>query len=80
MSRPGSSALHGDPKTAAAEATSEWRFNQKYKPYAADLLLSQERVDYMQRQNIQFGIQKNILPYSATADMSLAKDTLKLIS
>lgn len=73
-------ALHGDADAAAAEASSEWRFNQKYKPYAADLLLSQERVDYMQKLNIQFGIQKSLLPYSAVADMSLAKDAAKLIS
>jgi ABC-type nitrate/sulfonate/bicarbonate transport system substrate-binding protein len=73
-------ALHGDPKVAAAEASSEWRFNQKHKPYATDLLLSQERVDYMQNLNIRFGVQKALLPYAAVADMSLAKDAVKLIT
>lgn len=73
-------ALQGDPKTAAAEASADWRFNQKHKPYATDLLLSQERVDYMQKLNIRFGVQKSLLPYAAVADMSLAKDAMKLIS
>jgi ABC-type nitrate/sulfonate/bicarbonate transport system substrate-binding protein len=72
-------SLHGDPKTAAAEASSEWRFNQKYKPYAVDLVLSKERIDYMQKLNVSFGIQKTMLPYDKVADMSLARDALKLL-
>lgn len=72
-------ALHGDPKAAEAEASSEWRFNQKFKPYAADLVLSQERIDYMQKLNIGFGIQKTMLPYDKVADMSLARDAVKLL-
>jgi hypothetical protein len=73
-------SLHGDAKAAAAGASSEWRFNQRYKPYATDLLLSQARVDYMQQLNIRFGVQKRLLPYDTVADMSLARDAVKLIS
>lgn len=73
-------ALHGDPKIAAAEASSEWRFNEKYKPYATDLVLSQERIDYMQKLNVRFGVQTRVVPYSTVADMSLAKDALKLLA
>jgi ABC-type nitrate/sulfonate/bicarbonate transport system substrate-binding protein len=72
-------ALHGNPKTAEAEASSEWRFNQKFKPYATDLVLSKERIDYMQKLNISLGSQKDMLPYDQVADMSLAKDALKLL-
>jgi ABC-type nitrate/sulfonate/bicarbonate transport system substrate-binding protein len=72
-------ALHGDPKLAEAEASSEWRFNQKFKPYATELVLSKERVDYMQKLNISLGAQKDMLPYEQVADMSLAHDALKLL-
>jgi ABC-type nitrate/sulfonate/bicarbonate transport system substrate-binding protein len=72
-------ALHGDPKVAAAEAASESRFNQKFKPYATDLVLSKERIDYMQKLNVSFGVQKALLPYEQVADMSLAHDALKLL-
>jgi len=72
-------ALHGDPKLAKAEASSEWRFNQKFKPYATDLVLSKKRIDYMQKLNIGFGVQKKMLPYDTVADMSLARDAVKLL-
>ena len=35
---------------AAAGAASQWQFVQDNKPYALDLRISPERVDYMQRQ------------------------------
>jgi ABC-type nitrate/sulfonate/bicarbonate transport system substrate-binding protein len=63
-----------------ADGEFEWQFAQKYQPYATDLLLSEERINYMQNLNLEFGIQKKILPYSEVADMSLAKEAVKLIS
>jgi ABC-type nitrate/sulfonate/bicarbonate transport system substrate-binding protein len=65
--------------TGAAEGVAEWEFIQKYKPYAGDLVLSQERVQYMQQLNLELGLQKKILPYEQVADMSLARDALKLM-
>lgn len=66
-------------KSDAAEGEFEWQFAQKYKAYATDLMLSQERIDYMQKLNVEFGIQKTVLPFNEVADMSLAKDAVKLI-
>jgi ABC-type nitrate/sulfonate/bicarbonate transport system substrate-binding protein len=62
-----------------SEADFEWQFAQKYKPYATDLMLSEERLRYMQDLNVQDGVQKKILPFNEVADMSLAKDALKLL-
>jgi hypothetical protein len=59
---------------AAAEATTEWEFVQKHKPYAVDLVLSEQRVRYMQQINLELGLQKRMLPYEQVADMSLAQD------
>lgn len=65
--------------TGPAEGAAEWEFIQKYKPYAVDLVLSEERVRYMQQTNLELGLQKKMLPYDQVADMSLARDALKLM-
>jgi ABC-type nitrate/sulfonate/bicarbonate transport system substrate-binding protein len=66
--------------TGTAEGVTEWDFIQKYKPYAVDLMLSEERVRYMQQINLELGLQKKMLPYEQVADMSLAQDALKLMA
>lgn len=66
-------------KSDAADGEFEWQFAQKYQPYATDLTLSEERIRYMQNLNVEFGIQKKILPFNEVADMSLAKEALKLL-
>ena len=67
---------HSDP----VEAEFEWNFAQKYHPYDTDLTLSEERINYMQNLNVEFGVQKKVLPFSEVADMSLAKEALKLLA
>lgn len=64
-------------KSDPAEGEFEWQFAQKYQPYDTDLTLSEERINYMQNLNLEFGIQKKILPFNEVADMSLAKEALK---
>jgi ABC-type nitrate/sulfonate/bicarbonate transport system substrate-binding protein len=64
---------------AGAEGATEWEFIQKHKPYASDLLLSEERVRYMQEINLALGLQKRMLPYEQVADMTLAQEALKLM-
>jgi len=70
----------GNHPEAAAEATNEWRFVQRYQPYATDLVLSQERISYMQGLNVQFDLQKSLTPYDKATDMSMARDAIKLIN
>jgi ABC-type nitrate/sulfonate/bicarbonate transport system substrate-binding protein len=65
-------------KDEPQEAIAQWSFFQKYKPYALDPVLSEERVRYMQALNVELGVQKTILPYEQVADMSIARDALKL--
>jgi hypothetical protein len=66
-------------KDEPAEALAQWSFFQKHKSFAVDLVLSEERVRYMQELNISLGVQKMLMPYEHVADMSLARDALKLI-
>jgi hypothetical protein len=68
------------PSAAEREHLNEWNFLQKTKPFALDLMLSPERVRYLQQINLDFQIQKTLLPYDRVADMSLAQDALKLLS
>jgi NitT/TauT family transport system substrate-binding protein len=62
------------------ESESQWNWVQKYKPFAVDLVLGEERMAYMQRLNVQLGIQKSVLPYAQVCDPSLAKEAIALIS
>jgi ABC-type nitrate/sulfonate/bicarbonate transport system substrate-binding protein len=61
------------------EAESQWSYLEKYKPYAADLVLGEERLAYMQRLNVQLGVQRSVLPYAQVCDPSLAKEAIALI-
>ena len=61
------------------EAETQWKFNRENHSYSRDLILSDERINYMQELNKSLGVQKEILPINRVADMSLARDALKLI-
>jgi ABC-type nitrate/sulfonate/bicarbonate transport system substrate-binding protein len=66
-------------EAAADEAGGQWQFIQDNKPYALDLRISPERVEYMQQLNIEVGSQRKIVPYEQIADMSLAADAIRLV-
>ena len=68
------------PRAPEREHLNEWNFLQTAKPFATDLLLSPERVQYIQQTNLDFKVQKTMLPFERVADMSLARDALKLLS
>jgi ABC-type nitrate/sulfonate/bicarbonate transport system substrate-binding protein len=61
------------------EAEAQWGFYRDNKPFAVDLVISEERVRYMQDLNVSIGVQKSVLPYERICDMSLARDALKLL-
>jgi ABC-type nitrate/sulfonate/bicarbonate transport system substrate-binding protein len=61
-------------------ALSQWRYVQERKIYAEDLVLSPERVQYMQELNISLGMQKKVLPYERIIDRSLAEEAVARLS
>lgn len=61
------------------DALSMWTYVQTYKPYSQDLLLSPERLRYMQQLNVDLDVQKAVMPFERVADMSIARDALKLL-
>lgn len=65
--------------TDSKEAMTQWSWIQKYQPYAVDLVLSDDRINLVQQLNIDFAVQKQVLPIDQIADMSIAKDALKLL-
>lgn len=67
------------PSAPEREHLSEWNYLQKFKPFASDLMLSAERVRYMQQINLDFKIQNEMLPFERVVDMSLAQDAQKLL-
>lgn len=69
----------GDSVRPAAVAV-QWRFFQHPGRLATNLVLSDKRIDYMQKLNVELGLQKTILPISEVADMSLALDAVKLLT
>lgn len=68
-----------DLATATAEGDFQWRFIQKNQPYSNDMILNEQRINYMQQLNIDTGIQRTMLPYAQVADMSLAQEAVKLL-
>ena len=62
------------------QAVTQWNWIQAYQPYAQDLVLSDERINLVQQLNVDFGVQTKVLPIAQVADMSLAKDALKLMA
>lgn len=65
--------------TSPEENESMWRYVQTYKPYAVNLALSEERLRYVQELNVELGVQKKVLPFAQVADMSIARDAVKLL-
>jgi hypothetical protein len=51
---------------------SQWTCIQKNQPYAKDLVLSDRRIDYVQQVNVDFHVQKAVLPIAQEADMGPA--------
>ena len=67
-------------KTDVSDTIFQWEWIQKYRPLDVDLVLSDERIRYLEDLNIQTGAQKQQLPLNRIVDMSLARDAIKLIS
>jgi ABC-type nitrate/sulfonate/bicarbonate transport system substrate-binding protein len=65
---------------AMVRANSMWKYLQTRKPYAEDLVLSEKRVNYMQKLNIELGVQKRSIPYDRLIDTSVAREAIKLLS
>jgi hypothetical protein len=68
------------PNASEREHLGEWNYLQTFKPFASDLMLSPERVRYMQQINLDFHIQNEMLPFDRVVDMSLARDAQKLLT
>jgi hypothetical protein len=47
--------------------------------YAAGLVLSEERLRYLQELNVETGVQKPVWPFERVADMPLARDAIELL-
>jgi ABC-type nitrate/sulfonate/bicarbonate transport system substrate-binding protein len=61
-------------------AQAQWQFYRDSQPFAADLVLAEERIAYMQELNIKTEMQKKLVPYGQVTDMSVARDALALLS
>lgn len=61
-------------------AISQWNYLQERKIYAEDLILSPERVQYMQELNISLGMQKKVMPYDRIIDRSLAEEAVSRLA
>ena len=61
-------------------ATDEWNWIQQNKAYNSAIVLTPERIMYMQQLNVALGTQKAVLPLDKVADMSIARDAAKLAS
>ena len=68
------------PNSTEKEGLSQWDYIQHYKPYAVDLVLSDERLTYIQKMNVETKVQSAIMPSERVADMTIARDALALLA
>ncbi len=68
------------PDSDPAEGRSQWLFYQQQHPYAEDLQLSPERLQYMQNLNVAMKLQQRVVNFAAVTDLSLAQEALQLIA
>ena len=61
------------------QGLTQWRWIQANQPYALNLTLSDEKINFVQRLNAEFKNQNSVLPIASVADMSLATEALKLL-
>lgn len=66
-------------KSDPAAAEWQWRFFRETAIYATDLVLSPERVKWMQDLNLLLEVQRRALSYEQAVDVSTAKEALTLI-
>jgi NitT/TauT family transport system substrate-binding protein len=67
------------PVAPEGDFTALWNYIQSYKPFAVNLVLAPQRLSYMQQLNIGFKVQNSVLAFERVADMSLAREALRLI-
>ncbi|MDL4915088.1 MAG: ABC transporter substrate-binding protein [Enterobacterales bacterium endosymbiont of Blomia tropicalis] len=60
-----------------ASAQAVWNFIQEQRPYSSDLSLTESDIDYQQQIYIDLGSIRQKLPFSAVADMSVARAAAK---
>jgi ABC-type nitrate/sulfonate/bicarbonate transport system substrate-binding protein len=66
-------------KSDPAAAEWQWRFFRETGIYATDLVLSPERVKWMQNLNMLLEVQRRELPYEQVTDVSVAREALALL-
>ena len=69
-------ALPGQP---LEEGKVLWQFYQDEQPYAADLLLPEGKLAFIQTLNVTMGLQRKVWPFADLTDMSMVRDALRLI-
>lgn len=67
------------PDSDPEESRTQWLFYQRHRPFAEDLLLRETQLNYLQELNVAMKLQPGFLPFDAVADMSLAREALRLI-
>ena len=64
---------------ASPAAQDAWTYVQTNKPYAGSPEVTKERLDYLQALHVSLGLQKAVLPTEKIADLSIARDAMRLI-
>ncbi len=63
-----------------ATATTLWNFYQSHRFFSPDLQITQERVNFIQKLNIDSGVQTKTLSFDQVTDMSVANKAVKLLA
>ena len=66
-------------KDEPKEAETQWSFFNKPGILATNLVLTEKQFEFAQALNVQVGAQQKVLPFDQVADMSMAREALKLL-
>jgi ABC-type nitrate/sulfonate/bicarbonate transport system substrate-binding protein len=67
------------PSAKQEEGIAQWKYIQKYKPFAENLAVDEAHITFMQELNVSVKVQDKVLPYAQVADMSIARDAIALL-
>jgi ABC-type nitrate/sulfonate/bicarbonate transport system substrate-binding protein len=75
----GAARAAGLPGSNPEEGRAQWLFYQRYHPFAHDLQLPESQVRFLQELNVTMKLQHRVMPFETIADMTLARDALRLL-
>ena len=61
-------------------AITQWNWIRENQPYAVNLVLTEAQINFVQQLNVDYKVQRAVVPFASIADMSLAQEAVRLVA